>query len=143
MDIYPKCILDKVKNKRDIRQGQTDDELKEHFTKLLSYENLWKRIKLVIFSLEASLSSGREEKYREARELFQGMIQKRYGNKEFLNVPFFGMGTHRFNDVSYWGAWDAQMGILSQGIKTTYPQYQRLVMDIVEDCLSKTGPVIK
>ena len=40
IDIYPKCLLDKVQNKHEIRGLQTDGDLKTHFTKILSYKNL-------------------------------------------------------------------------------------------------------
>src|SRR3989338_632374 len=122
MDISPKCILDKKTNKWDMRKRLTNFELRGHFKRILSYGRLWKRTKLVIFSLEPSIVDGREENYREARELFQEMIKKRYGKKEFLSVPFFGMGHHAFKDVKYWGAWDKQMGILSDAIKKEYPK---------------------
>ncbi len=113
MDIFPKCIVNEEKNKGDIRRGQTSLELQSHFNKILSYENLRARIKLVIFSLEPSIGDGREEKHRDARELFQDMIKKHYGEKEYLNVPFFAQGPRKFMHVEYSGA---QMHILSKGI---------------------------
>ena len=137
IDISPKCILDKKKNKWDMRKQLTRSELKRHYTRILSYKKLWKRIKLVIFSVEPSVADGREEKYLEARELFQGMIKKRYGKREFLNVPFFGMGYHTFHHVRYWGAHDAQMKILSGAIAKKYPQYKRSIVQIVKDYQAK------
>src|SRR5258708_3708447 len=90
IDISPKCILDKQRKKWDLRKQLTDPELRDHFERMLSYKKVWKRIKLVIFSVEASITDGRKEHYREARELFQGMIDERYGKKDYLSVPFFG-----------------------------------------------------
>lgn len=143
MDISPKCILDKQKNKWDTRKQLTNRELKSHFKKILSYKKLWNRIKMVIFSLEPSVVDGREEKYREARELFQEMIEERYGNKEFLSVPFFGMGYHTFNKARYWGAWDEQMSILSKAIAQSYPGHKKIVQSIVKDYRSKTVKKIR
>ncbi len=138
IDIFPKCILDKERNKGDIRRQQTNSELQSHFNKILAYKKVWNRIKLVVFSLEPSIDDGREEKYQGARELFQGMIKERYGKKGFLSVPFFGMGHHTFKKAKYWGAWDAQMGILSKEIGRAHPEHKKLVSSIVEDYCSKT-----
>ena len=138
-DIFPKCLLDKEKSKHDIRIAQTRSELENHFKKIFFYEELWQRIKLVVFSLEPSITDGREERYREARELFQTSIQKRYGKKEFLSVPFFGMGIHRFMNIEYWGAWDEQMRVLGDGIAKFYPGHKKLVSSIVGDYKSKAN----
>ncbi len=139
IDISPKCILDKEKNKWETRKQLTNSELGSHFNKILSYEKLWKRIKLIIFSVEPSIADNREEKYREARELFQEMINDRYGKKEFLSVPFFGMGHHAFKKVKYWGAWDEQMRILSKEIGRLHPAHKKLILAIVKDYYSKTS----
>ncbi len=128
IDIYPQSLLNSVKKKHDKRKSYPRTKLIKHFERILSYKMLWKRIKLVIFSLEPSLCKGRTEKYREERELFQKLIQKRYGKVEVLSVPFFGQGYHELYGRAYWGD---DMKSLAGSLKKRYPSNVKLIKKIV------------
>ncbi len=134
VDIYPQSLLNSVKKKHDKRKSYPRAKLLKHFKQILSYKMLWKRIKLVIFSLEPSLCKGRTEKYREERELFQKLIQKRYGKVEVLSVPFFGQGPHLLGSLKYWGD---DVKSLARGLKLSHPRHVRRIRKIVQAYHSK------
>lgn len=137
-DIYPKCIRHSVTGKSKLRVYDAL-EMKRHFETLLSYKDIWTRIRLVIFSMEKSIGDEIQKRHDIPRLTFEKMVRSRYPKVEFLNVPFFGIGPRRFHGLSYWGD---QMEVLAKGIKKFHPFQKAIFDDVYKDFCENTSSSI-